>query len=101
MIDMHSMTAVTALFVYGALIGWVMSLILKERLWTGIVLDIIVGVIGVMIGSLLAPILDMSTIGMWILSGSFAVNFIFIINFICYENLNDIAAAEPRTTPDT
>lgn len=76
--------------VVGGVIGWIASLIMKTDAQQGILLNVVVGIIGALLGGwLLAPMLGTGTInqGDFSVSGVFvslvgAVVLLFIVNLI-------------------
>lgn len=76
--------------VVGGVIGWIASLIMKTDAQQGVLLNVVVGIIGALLGGwLLAPMLGTGTInqGDFSMSGLFvslvgAVILLFIVNLI-------------------
>lgn len=72
---------------FGALAGWVASMIMKTNRQQGFIMDVIVGIVGAVIGGFLAGLLGIDASGTWNLTAFFvavvgAVLLLYIIRLV-------------------
>jgi hypothetical protein len=88
------MLAVIALVALGALIGWILSIALCESDWIAIGVNVVMGMIGISVGAVITPLVNIIDINHWILSASISANVVFLVHCLFHDRTR--IAPHPR-----
>jgi uncharacterized membrane protein YeaQ/YmgE (transglycosylase-associated protein family) len=75
------------MIVASAMVGLVLSWVMRDTSVLQIIFNVIIGIIGAMLGVMISPLLLATDVGVWVLSGLIAVSLVFLLNCFCYDGL--------------